>query len=312
MVGEIKALPESKVSFEALNYERMQGKYTGIGARHHPEGIAAIRNDLTRNISKVLSDLQDEISYTFDKEIGSAPTWKEKNVYGTVLQIVGHLSARTFVGLPLCRDEEWIKATINITTDTVAGVNAVGKLNPWIRPFKAPFIPEIRRINEYNKFFAAKIGPQVDAIIAARKEKVKQGEGVKAKLNTQDILNDDVTGENHNLVSWIINNFKDINRVTKEEIGLIEIGAAFAAIHTTSMAISHAIFDLAANPGYAAELRKEIDSVIEEENSPDKQLKKTSMPKLKKLDSFIKESQRVNPPGVSKYSPFPHARTEEL
>jgi hypothetical protein len=307
MVNEVKSLPTDKVSFMALNYVRMQGKYTGIGAEQHPEGIAAIRNDLTRNISKVLSDLQDEISYTFDKEIGKAPTWKEKNVYSTVLQVVAHLSARTFVGLPLCRDKEWIEATINITTDTVACVNAVTKLHPFVRPIMAPFIPEVRRIKEYNKFFATKMKPQVDAIIAAHKTKVAQGESIKAKLTTEDIMNDEVTGENHNLVNWIINNYTDINRVTAKDIGLVEVGAAFAAIHTTSMAISHAIFDLAANPKYADELRKEIEGVIEEENQPDKQLKKTSMPKLKKLDSFIKESQRMNPPGASKYPKDPES-----
>jgi hypothetical protein len=54
----------------------------------------------------------------------------------------------------------------------------------------------------------------------------------------------------------------------------------------------NAILGLAANPQYILELRKEIEDVTKEEGKG--QLVKTSMPKLKKLDSFVRESQRYN------------------
>ncbi|RDW65201.1 hypothetical protein BP5796_09893 [Coleophoma crateriformis] len=294
LVNEFKAIPTDKISFMKLNYERMQGKYTGIGQYDHDEGIAAIRNDLTRNIARVISELQEEVSFALDKQVGDAPEWKEMWVYGDVLQTVARLSARTFVGLPLCRDEEWINKTISLTTDTVEGVNAIKKYHPWIRDIVAPFVPELRRIKENQNFIADKLRSQVISIIAAAKE---NGD-FKRKPAADDVANGEVTDENHNLVHWVIKNFKDPEKVTPEEVGLVEIGVAFAAIHTTSMATSFAIFDLAAYPQYTAELRKEIDSVIAEENYPDRMLRKTSMPKLKKLDSFIKESQRCSPPGM--------------
>lgn len=51
-----------------------------------------------------------------------------------------------------------------------------------------------------------------------------------------------------------------------------------------------------AHPEYAEVLREEIARVSAEE--PSGKFRKKSMPKLKKLDSFIKESQRVNPLGA--------------
>ncbi|RDW59458.1 hypothetical protein BP6252_12545 [Coleophoma cylindrospora] len=294
LLNEVKAFPSDKVNFMRLNYERMQGRYTGIGQYDHDEGVAAIRNDLTRNIARVISDLQDEASFALDKQVGDRPEWKEMWVYGDVLQTVSRLSARTFVGYPLCRDEEWINKTINLTTDTLEGVNAIKKYHPWIRDIAAPFIPELRRIKENQKFIANKLRSQVTSIIAAAKE---SGDFQK-KPAGEDVSNEEVTDENHNLVHWVIKNFKDPEKVTAEEVGLVEIGVAFAAIHTTSMALSFAIFDLAARPEYIPELRKEIEGVIAEENYPDRKLRKTSMPKLKKLDSFVKESQRWNPPGM--------------
>ena len=67
-----------------------------------------------------------------------------------------------------------------------------------------------------------------------------------------------------------------------------------AAIDTSSLALQHIVIDLASYSQYIPELREELDSVLREES--DWQLHKNSIPKLKKLDSFIKESQRLNPP----------------
>lgn len=67
-----------------------------------------------------------------------------------------------------------------------------------------------------------------------------------------------------------------------------------ASSHTTSMAACQALFQLCEYPEYIPELREEVRRVLEE----DKGWRKTSLTKLRKLDSFIKESQRVHPPSI--------------
>lgn len=84
---------------------------------------------------------------------------------------------------------------------------------------------------------------------------------------------------------------------------------SMAAIHTTSMAATAAIYDLAAYPEYIQPLRDEIEQVIAEDGQDIDgdgfvRLKKSSMPKLWKLDSFLKESQRFTPPQLRELS-FP-------
>lgn len=71
------------------------------------------------------------------------------------------------------------------------------------------------------------------------------------------------------------------------------------------MVTYHALVDLAAHPEYIAPLREEIERVIAEDGysvdeSGTKKLKKQSFPKLTKMDSFLKESQRFNPLGLGK------------
>lgn len=68
------------------------------------------------------------------------------------------------------------------------------------------------------------------------------------------------------------------------------------------MTLSNVLYDLAAHPEYIAVLREEVERISAEE--PDGKIRKKTMPKLRKLDSFIKESQRVNPLGSSYYVPF--------
>jgi len=102
----------------------------------------------------------------------------------------------------------------------------------------------------------------------------------------------------YNLVSWILGHYKTNEKPSAELIAEEQLLVSFAAIQTTSLTAAQALFDLASYPEYITELRAEINQVASEE--PDGKLTKNSMPKLRKLDSFIKESQRMHPLGMDK------------
>jgi hypothetical protein len=59
------------------------------------------------------------------------------------------------------------------------------------------------------------------------------------------------------------------------------------------VAVANILYDLASNPEYIPELRAEISEVLATE--PEQKMRKTSLPKLRKLDSLLLESQRMNP-----------------
>lgn len=56
------------------------------------------------------------------------------------------------------------------------------------------------------------------------------------------------------------------------------------------MAITHAVFDLLARPEYIQPLRAEAQEALAE----DGQWKSSTIARLRRMDSFLKESQRVN------------------
>ena len=67
-----------------------------------------------------------------------------------------------------------------------------------------------------------------------------------------------------------------------------------AASHTTSMAACQALFQMCQYPEYISELREEVKRVVEDGGG----WRKTTLTKLWKLDSFVKESQRLHPPSL--------------
>ena len=69
-------------------------------------------------------------------------------------------------------------------------------------------------------------------------------------------------------------------------------------LHTMTMSTVHAIIDLCANPTIIPKLRKEISDFLPK-SSPAWQA--DQIHRLKALDSFLKESQRFNPPNYCKH-----------
>ncbi len=76
-----------------------------------------------------------------------------------------------------------------------------------------------------------------------------------------------------------------------ERLAHLLLMANLAGIHTSSVAITHAIYDLCEYPEYVQVLREEIEQVLSDEGG----WQRDTHNKLHKMDSFLKESQRFSP-----------------
>lgn len=75
-----------------------------------------------------------------------------------------------------------------------------------------------------------------------------------------------------------------------------------SATSTSTLALSNAVIDLCAMPDYIKPLRDEIKQCSQDGTA----LSIPAMKKMAKLDSFLKESHRVNQPGLCASHPKPH------
>ncbi|KAH8896020.1 cytochrome P450 [Thozetella sp. PMI_491] len=283
MFNEVVYAPDAKLSLSREVYDLFLGRYTKVG-QHRLEVVHTVRTDLTKNLSDVIPVIMSESKYATAKELGYPEDWTPVKLYKTMLNMVALLSARVFVGFPLSRDEEWLNMTIEYTMQMVAVQTRSKGWNPLLRPLIAPFLPEVRKAASMLDKARKYVEPLVKDVMADH-DREKTGPSR--------------AGMRGSFISWLINNSPPSLK-TSRRIGESQLLISFAAIHTTSMSGSNVIFDLACRPEYIQPLREEIESVIREDGMETDAdgltyLGKQSFAKLKLLDSFIKESQRLSP-----------------
>ena len=100
--------------------------------------------------------------------------------------------------------------------------------------------------------------------------------------------------DSNNLLSWMME-IASPQESDAASLAHLEVVMSLASIHTSQMNAVHVLYDLVAQPGYLASIREEIRKVIEEDGEW-MTWQKASFSKLRKLDSFMRESQRFNPP----------------
>lgn len=76
-----------------------------------------------------------------------------------------------------------------------------------------------------------------------------------------------------------------------------QLALALTAIHTTSSALTRVIFDLCQHPEWVEPLREEVRRVLAEDGG---EWRKSTLLKMRLMDSVLKESQRISPVHLSK------------
>jgi hypothetical protein len=190
-----------------------------------------------------------------------------------------------FGGIPLARDEAWLKATLDFATDGFIGAQKIKQYPSFIRPIVSKFIPEITRIPKHYDIVRNSVGK----VLKARG--YQPGKPINSKRGEvpQDFL------------QWMMEDAKDEEQ-DPNFLGDILLKISFAALHTSAASPMQLVYDLCEYPEYIAPLRKEIEEVMAEHSH----LGKRALGKLKKMDSFMKESLRFNPLLLGKNSPHPH------
>lgn len=196
--------------------------------------------------------------------------WTASYPMTALMRIIAFVSGRIFIGPELNRSETYLGTTLHFG---IEGYAVIPKMRPYpriLRPLAQYWVKECRRPEHSISVMENLLRPVIKA---------------RVRLSEQERPKD--------MMTWIMSNCPKGKEGNLSWQALYQLQIAAAAMHTTSNTMTHIFFDLAAHPEYLDPLRAEIKQVISEE--PDGVLSKTAMPKLKKLDSFMKESQRMNP-----------------
>ncbi|KAI6131899.1 cytochrome P450 [Pisolithus thermaeus] len=256
---------EDHLSFYHAMDKAVKTEYTfgiGIHGYHH---APLIESHLTRNLSVLYADVRDEIVTACNELLDSKPNeWKTISVVPATLRIASRASNRIFVGLPLCRDPDWLDFNINVPHAVVNEARTLRLLPNFMVPLVAKFVTNL---SERTRRGATFLGPVF-----------------RERLQHMKAESTDWCDKPNDFLQWWLDTSQEtcLTMLTRRIVSL-----NFAAIHTTSGTLSEALLNLADNPQHAQTLREEVDAVISKYGWT-----KEALSKMRKVDSFLKETQR--------------------
>ncbi|KAJ7285046.1 cytochrome P450 [Mycena rebaudengoi] len=271
--------PEDVLSMEVAAEELLQLHHT-VGRQFCNETyhIAAIKTSLNQNLGNVLPRMLDEIVRGYADVVdsqfgGDIEEWKPIRALDSFTRIICRSSNRVFVSEPLCRDEGYCQLASHFSAN-VLGCGPVIKflLPSFLRPlagviFKATFRHQHRMLKYLR--------PMIE-------------ERRKRRSNGQEIEND--------MLSWLMDTAPAEHEHSAQSLAMRMLNVNFVAIHTTSKTFTHALYHLASKPTYIPILRAEAERYLVK--SDQTSWTKEALGRCVRLDSFLKESQRLNGMGA--------------
>ena len=240
--------------------------------QHEQVFADTVRINLTQSLGLVTDALVKETRASVLEYFGNENAWRGVLIKENVGQLVARLSSRVFLGPELCRNKEWLQIAENYTVDLFYGSLALKAMPAITRPITYWLDPHCTRLRKHARDARRLIAP----LVRQRREKV-----IKAMATGK------VPEKVADTIGWMVGQAKGRNI----DYAAGQLGMSVAGIHTTTEAISVALVDLCNHPGLLEPLRKEVVAVLEGE-----EWSKASLYKMRLMDSFLKESQRMHPP----------------
>ncbi|KAJ6524863.1 cytochrome P450 [Mycena vulgaris] len=273
-VADVAAASDDVLSLQEAAEEILQADYTiGPEFTANPYHQHTVRTALTRNIGRCLPQMHDELVRAFEDEFAlDGAEWKEITVMPHAMQVVARTSARVFVGMPLCRNQEYVDLSISYTFAVFGRGQIIAMCPSFLKPI-------------------------FGRLLSSRRSSIRQamktlGPVIEERLAKDAELGPDWVDRPSDLISWLIDDAEGAER-TAPAIALRILATNTAAIHTSSSALTTALYNLTTYPEHIGPMREEAERVVAAEGWT-----KSALGKMVKIDSFLRESLRVHGSGA--------------
>lgn len=179
------------------------------------------------------------------------------------MNIVNRSLAKTLVGEPLCYDNRWLQASLETTVNTGLLCRTLQKYPAALRPLLYRFTNA--RWNLSRSFDMAQ------------------------ELISDNIMHRQRGDKNIDILQWLVDSRKE-EKINTSFLTNQTLFIAIASTRSTASSLINTLFDLISFPEYQSPLLQEIETVLAETGG----WNLSAVQKMKRLDSFIKESQRLN------------------
>ncbi|KAI2609248.1 ent-kaurene oxidase [Hypoxylon sp. NC1633] len=272
LVGELKGLPEDTLSARTAVREAMLSEYTKLCAGAHSDTLSLLlKCKMTGQLARMTPQLKEELVHIIATEFPECEEWTPFKIQPFMVRTVARLSGRVFVGPTLNRVEEWMDISINFAITAFIAVIKLQFFPPWMRPVAQYLVSELSTVEKDLEKAKAMLTPIIE-------ERIRDEE-------TPGYEKPD------DFAQWLLDALPEDQKRDYYIQGKVQLLLSAASIHTTSNLTTDCIYDLAVHQDMQEILREEAREVLGDDEAWGR---KDSMARLKKLDSFIKESQRLS------------------
>ncbi|KAL0940009.1 cytochrome P450 [Colletotrichum truncatum] len=230
-----------------------------------------IRTRLTQFLAKLTAPMNDETTRALDDVIGNEKEWKPLVIKENMVKVVARVSTRIFGGEQLCRNEKWLKITSEYARTSFFA-------SEILRVFPKPLRWIVHQLNPFSLRLQSQVKGARQIINPIVEERRREKKAAEDRGEDEPEYND--------CLEWC----EESSEEGVADPAVVQLALSFAAIHTTSDMVTQAMIDLAKNPEYFEPLRTEIMEVVRTDG-----WNKMGLYKMRLLDSFCKEVQRINP-----------------
>ncbi|KAK5637322.1 hypothetical protein RRF57_013034 [Xylaria bambusicola] len=248
-VNDLRNLSEEKLSPIQAHIKNLLGHHsttdillkTNIHTR-------TLQSKLTPNLASTVARVKEELDHALEVEFAECQDqWISVSLNDPILRVVARISARIFLGKDGCRNEEWLSTSIHYTENVFMTVMTLRMLPAFLHGPVSRCLPSWWRLRS-NLATAKRL---ISPIIRERREaQAREGDAYE---KPEDLL------------QWMMDSAQNDFESHPDSLAHIQLLLSLASIHTTTMAIAHAIYDICAHPEYFEPLRAELESVTRED-----------------------------------------------
>lgn len=192
-------------------------------------------------------------------------------------QLIARATSRVVAGESFRNNKIWLDTASSYSANVGITIFLLRPIPNFLRPLVAPFLPSVRQMKHQVRFVKDLFVPIINERRAA------EAAGDPAYVKPDDFL------------QWMMDLAEDEQDHDPEALAHhMLLLMTLAVVHTSSMALCHALYDLIVRPEYLDPLREEINRTLKGgwDNAT-----KSSFDAQRRMDSFLRESQRFGPPG---------------
>ncbi|KAL4781964.1 cytochrome P450 [Aspergillus varians] len=268
------SVSDAFLDLDQADYSLGHSKYIGDAW----QGLL-VKTEMNVVLENIVAAMNDELGVAFDKYLGTGEeTWKTIDLLETARMVVAQAGSRFTIGLPLCRNEQYLRDCLDAIDGCVINAGVTGGMPPILRPILGPLVG-------------------LKARLANRKVRQHFEPIYRERLETLSFAKDDPNHPEPQDLMQMMLRFAQRQRPHElydlKNIGTRLTAANFGSMHQTSIQVTNILLNILgsdAEYNTMAVLRDEVAQIL----GDDDRWTKAKVSKMVKTDSVARETLRCH------------------